>query len=332
MADRRLIEQAERFKAALEQRDLAELRRVIEAYTQVTQRLQAEIDALILKASTLENPTRGQIMKLAQYKQLLREATNELEKFQSFMGVELGTIGRGMVGRGLTESAELIKTALSDQGMINADLVGLNSDAIERLLGFLDRNGPLYGRLAQMAPTTITHLERAIVESIALGKNPRTWAAEITKAFGIGLTDSLRMARTVQLWSYREATRANYVANSSLVRGWVWYAKLDGLTCLSCIAMHGTEHDLSEPLNDHHNGRCVAIPMTILDRGNPVDQTGRDWFESQPEAQQKAMMGPGRFEAWKAGSFDFASLTKTHDDDVYGTMRVESALKDLISD
>ena len=65
---------------------------------------------------------------------------------------------------------------------------------------------------------------------------------------------------------------------------------------------------------------------------NPISQTGEQWFTSQPEATQRAMMGPGKYEAWQGGQFDFAALTGQHDDAVFGTMKIEQTLKNLVGD
>jgi hypothetical protein len=43
-------------------------------------------------------------------------------------------------------------------------------------------------------------------------------------------------------------------------------------------------------------------------------------------------MGATKFEAWKEGKFEFGNLSSTHTDDVYGEMRGETPLKDLIGE
>ena len=66
--------------------------------------------------------------------------------------------------------------------------------------------------------------------------------------------------------------------------------------------------------------------------GEPIVQpdAGISWFMSLGEAQQKAMMGPGKYEAWKEGKFDLSDLTSVYNDEVYGEMRRETTLKELV--
>jgi hypothetical protein len=142
--------------------------------------------------------------------------------------------------------------------------------------------------------------------------------------------DAVRMARTAQLWAYRESSRANYQANSDVVSGWQWYAELDG-ACASCVAMHGTIHSLDEVLNDHHHGRCTAIPV-VLEQALIPESAGRDYFDGLSDEQKQGILGKGAFEAYQGGKFDFSQLSTVHNDDVYGEMRVVPSLKDLIGE
>jgi hypothetical protein len=170
-----------------------------------------------------------------------------------------------------------------------------------------------------------------MIEGIGLGYNPRKIASIIVDALGQALTDTLRTVRTANLWAYREANRATYIANQQYLAGWVWHANLnDDRTCMSCIAMHGTVHPLDEPLDDHHNGRCAPIPL-VIGRENPVE-SGVDWFENLSEAEQRSRMGAKFFEAWQDGKFKLADMPGQYDDDVYGQMRRSRTLQDLLGD
>jgi hypothetical protein len=137
--------------------------------------------------------------------------------------------------------------------------------------------------------------------------------------------------RTVQLWGYREASRASYIANPEVVTGWIWYAALDTETCGACIAMHGTRHSADEVLDDHYNGRCSMIPITITNP-NPDIESGLEWFGKLDEDKQREILGDSKYEAWKDGKFDLDQLTHQKDEPVYGTMRVERSLKSLLGE
>jgi len=119
------------------------------------------------------------------------------------------------------------------------------------------------------------------------------------------------------------------VANKSVLQGWVWNAAFDDRVCMSCIVMHGTIHPVEEPLNDHHNGRCVAIPL-VIGFPNPVTETGEQWFARQSEATQRSLMGREYYDAWRGGAFDLSEMSTTHRDEVYGDMRVQARLWQLL--
>jgi hypothetical protein len=187
-------------------------------------------------------------------------------------------------------------------------------------------------RLDKLAGTNALNVANTIIDNVALGKNPKTIAGLIKNSLGGGLTDALRMTRTVQIWSYRESNRASYIANSDIVRKWIWYSALDQETCASCIAMHGTEHDLDEVLDDHFNGFCAALPLTI-GAENPIGVTaGKDYFDSLAESRQREILGDEKWQALQDGKFEFNKLSIQKENDIYGTMRQEATLKELLNE
>lgn len=123
--------------------------------------------------------------------------------------------------------------------------------------------------------------------------------------------------------------------------------------------MHGTVHPLSETLNDHHLGRCSALPqllswdelgisgmpggpkydqdaawfksLTPEDQAKLLAKTGEEWFNGLTKAQQLELMGPGKYAAWQDGKFNFKDLSKPYNDKVYGLMTREATLKELLN-
>lgn len=320
-----VIELATTYRAQLARQEQAATARLVNAYGTIAGRLGDLIDALTLEIGGLEAPTRAQVARMARYRRLLAQVGTELTKFSGFAEVEMTTAARAAIELAARHALGLTQAS----GGVVANWNRLNAGAVESLLGFLKPDGPLFERLAELAPRTAALVGEKLLEGVALGRGPRQLAAEITNTLGVGLTDSLRMTRTVTNYSYREATRANYAANSDVVDGWIWYAELDADVCLSCVAQHGSIHGNDEVLEDHHNGRCTMLP-NIIGEPNPVEQTGQDWFDGLDPAQQRAMMGNDRHDAYSAGKFEFAALSATRQDAVYGQMRVEATLKELV--
>jgi hypothetical protein len=318
-------------KAKLEKQDAAYIERLVNAYKSIYSRLQGDIDALLLSIEKAGATSKGQIIRLAQYKRLMEDVERELVKYSAYVETEIGAAARASMEMASADTKAIL-TQLLTEGGIGADAIKiLYPGAIEKLLGYLDPEGALFKKLGGLGKYTAQQVADKIISGVGIGKNPITIANEITDAFGMGLTDSMRMMRTVQLYSYREASRANYIANSDVVKGWVWYAELDADTCSSCISMHGSFHELDETLDDHHNGRCTMLPVTYT-MDNPVEQSGEEWFKAQDDKTQESIMGTGKWEAWKDGKFEFSQLSTTHEDEVYGQMRTETALKDLINE
>lgn len=327
-----VIELAKKVRADLLKRDAAAIERIVNAYRGVYKSLQGEIDALVLVIEKGKY-TKAELIRLSQYRNLVREMNNELKRFGSFLATELRTNTDDLLALGLVDGRRLISASFQDATgrlVTEAAFKTVSQDALKNIIAFLDKGGPLYDRLSKLPDVTAEKTAQLIINGVAMGKNPRAIAYDIQTGLGGGLTDAMRMMRTAQLYSYREANRASYAANSDIVKGWIWYAELDGSTCASCIALHGSFHEIDEVLDDHHNGRCSMIPVTFA--GDPGIQSGEEWFKEQDESTQKGIMGAGKFDAWQAGKFDFASLSTSHTDDVYGNMRTETPLKDLIGE
>jgi len=319
----RLTQLADRQKLEAQTLDARYLRQLVEAYGLMYDRLGGDIDALVLAINELEDVSFSKVEKSPQYKRLIRRAQVELDKFSVFLETTIETAALASITLGLQHSAALVNT-------VAPGFTSLEPAVMRPLLKYLDPDGGLYARLKLLTGSQVDYVVQTIIDGVGSGYNPRKIGRLIQDAFGRGLTDAVRNTRTVQLWSYRDSARANYTA-SGVVQGWVWYAKLDGDTCMSCVSQHGSIHGLNEMLDDHDNGRCAPLPY-MEKFGNPVEQGGQAWFDSLDEAQQKKMMGKGKYEAWKEGRFEFAQLSRQHPDDRYGTMRTEASLKHLIGD
>lgn len=325
-----VIEAAARFRAELEAADAEALERLVDAYLNLWRRLESKVDALTLAIADLEDPTIGQVMRMARYESLMADIARELRNYQGFVATEMDRTATAAVAQAIRDTRELTTLAAGNARLV-AGFNSLPVEAIKAALGFLRTDGALFGRLEELAPFTAQRVADSIVEGIGLGYSPGRIASAIRDSLGGGLTDALRMTRTVQLYSYREAARANYIANDDIIQGWYWMAELDGETCASCWAEHGTFHTNDETLDDHHNGRCAPLPA-VIGMPSPIEQTGEEAFKNLPEDKQREILGPGKFEAWSDGKFEFGALSAQHTDEVYGTMRGEATLKELVGE
>ena len=315
-------ELARAFKAAIDRQDAAALTRLAKAYSQLYGRMQGKLDSLLLAISKLDAPTKGQVMRLSQYKNLLTALETELTKYSAYVEVEIRNTADAAVGMAIKQTEQFLRAA--GYTMTRS----LPKNAIYSMLGFLQEDSPLWKRIGELAPFHTQKVADALLEGIAFGYNPAKTAKLFENVMGGGLTDAMRMTRTAQLYASREANRAMYAANSDVVTGWMWYSSLDSDTCMACAVEHGTVHSLDESMDSHYNCRCTSIPV-VAGYDDKV-QTGVDWFKALPESQQREMMGNSAFEAWQAGKFELSDMATRRHDDVYGEMLARTPLSELI--
>jgi hypothetical protein len=326
-----LLETSAQLRAQLERQDAEALERLINAYTATIGRVSPFIDGLIERIEA-DDTNLG---RSAAYRNLIAAIEDELEDYAAYLRIEVTQDAQRSAGQGLAGGSLLLAAAFASAlGVEVADLPAdvttpAQPDALDFLAGYLDPEGELFKRINGMSGYYADYIGNNILARVAMGQNPRTIADWITDAYGMPLTDALRTTRTVQLYSYRQAENAQFVANSDVLDGVVWSAELDDRVCASCVALHGQVFPVGTLANDHHNGRCAMIPL-VKGANNPIAQAGADWFASQPESRQRDLLGPGKYEAWKDGAFDFSALSQPYQDDVYGEMRREASLKELI--
>ncbi len=325
-----IVQVLEDYRRLLDRQDAAAMKRLVGAYRQIYGRLKTLIDALMFEIGD-NLPTPGQLTRMSRYKDLLSQVDDELRAYGVIVANETETVGRAGMVAGQNYAREVLSTVVAGDASIAGAWNKLPVETIETLLAFLQPTSPLYQSLKTMGEVTREAVAQTIIEMVALGKNPRVIAAAIRDSLAGGLTSALRTVRTAQNWAYREAARANFLANSDVVTGWVWHAHIGPRTCISCIAMHGTVHPMTEPLRDHLNGRCAAIPIVRGYENIVKIGDGETWLRDQPENVQKQIMGRGKWEAWRDGKVDINQMSTDEKipNEIYGRLRVVPTNKDL---
>lgn len=336
-----VIDAATAFRQGLINREASRTTALINAYGRAYRAMQGQIQVLEQQIAQMEQPDRAQVIRLASLRSLTAQVADEVNRFAVFADQSIANAVSEEIVNGLRDSRSTVEAYFaSPQGRaaFRAAWDMLPAETVEVMLGYVEEGSPLRTALVnRLGPAVAERMSNALVDAITLGMNPRRTAALVRRELGVGLTWALTTARTAQMWSYREASRANYVANSHIVESWTWWASLDSpRTCLSCIAMHGSEHPVTEALNDHYSGRCVALPSLRnarqLGLSQPEVERGESWFNRQSEQAQRQRMGPGMFDAWRAGEFRFSQLSQRYDDPVYGEMLREASLAGLLGD
>ena len=323
-----VIEALEQYRRALLRNDRAAMKRLIDNYGLLYQRLEDKIELLLIELAE-KGITPGRMIRLERYRDLIQQTAIEFEKYGALTNAMLEEQAALGIRYGELHARNVLSIGLTGGTGVAARFNVLPDGAIRAMLGFLQPDGALYNNLKRYSGDHLQFVIDALNESVALGYNPIKTARIIKNAYGRGLVDSMRMTRTAQLWAYREANRASYAANDT--KEWIWFAQLTPGVCAGCVSMHGTRHPMSERLNDHHNGRCTMLP--VVDWLPPAleEGAGEKWFRALPESEQRKLLGKGKYEAWRNGDFQFSRLSRLQDDPVYGQMRSETPLKDLVS-
>lgn len=337
-----VIEAAERNRRELLRNETQASNKLISAYGLVYSRLSNKVERLqrdIELLASQDTLTINKVRKLSVYGSLLQQITEEVTKYGGYVDTEMRLADTKTINTAFTHSQRLTQSYFlfnkSALDAFNVTWDNLPTESIEKLLGFLREDSPLHTNLTRdLGTSAATVFEQNLIEGIALGYNSTKVANSIDNSLGQPLSWSLNAVRTANLWTYREASRANYLNNNEIVEGWKWYAALDGRTCMSCFSQHGREHTLEESLNDHHQGRCTQIPIVSPKYGitQPDITLGEDVFKSMPRDRQIAQMGLAKHSAYMAGEFRFNELSETYQNDVYGDMLKEASLIGLIGD
>lgn len=334
-----VIDAATRFRQGLLNREQSRATALVSAYGRAYRSMQSQITALEQQIAAMEKPEKTDVKRLAALRSLTAQVAEEVNRFATFADQTIANAVSEEIVNGLRESRITVESYFTSQqgrAAIRASWDMLPAETVETMLGFVDESSPLRQTLVgRLGEAVASRMADKLVDAITLGMNPRRTAALVRKELGVGLTWALTTARTAQLWAYREASRANYVANSNIVESWVWWATLDSdRTCLSCIAQHGSVHPVTDVLADHHSGRCVAIPQirnaARFGLSQPEIESGEQWFRTQPASTQRQRMGPGMYKAWQANEFRFGELSQQYSDPVYGDMLREASLQGLL--
>lgn len=320
------------WRAQLVKRYDAEARRLQAAYQRTLRRLELEHGQLAAAIAELERTgqlTAQAVRDLPATARLMQAISAELDGFARYLDGELGGLSEDALLLGSQAAEAMTLTAAGNAtGIVQAAWRRPDPEMLARIVRYAESPAMREG-LRRFGDAAAEGILDTLLTLTGQGKGSRTIATALRNAYAVPYSYAENMARTAQAYSYRGASHASYRANSDVVQGWVWLATLDSRTCVSCLSQHGTRHTNDETLNDHHRGRCTAAPIVIGSRLFDGMQTGPEWFDAQPEAVQRKAMGPGMYDAYRRGAFQWSDVSVTYADPVYGDMRRAATLREL---
>lgn len=319
------------FKEALNARESMQFAVMARRWAELERAMDAQVSLLANEISEMR--AAGQVVSLGKLKQmnryqaLLTQMRVEMRRYNQF-AEPLIRVNQLEYGRlGIDAALEGVRATYAEIGRMGLSFNRLPIRAVERMVGLTGDGSPLAKLLKEAYPDAAAGITSKLLEATSLGWNPVKTAAAMRDGLAIGLNKSLTIARTEQMRVYRETSRAQF-QESGVVTGYKRYASHDA--CAACLMADGKFYPLDVPFEEHPQGRCTTIPV-VADMPPVEWETGREWFMKQDAATQRSILGPGTYDAWRAGKFGLDNIVKRHDDETWGASLVVKPLKELVN-
>lgn len=323
-------------KAALLAREAGQVEEMTRAWLDVERALDELINDLANQINALVQagtpPTQGQLYRLARYQELLVQAEREIAKYVTgYLSPQLIEWQEEILRMGLRDAIEAIEVSYLSAGIFGVNFNRLPISAVELMVGLAGDGSPLLELLKErvIAGTEFAiEVMETLIEAVALGYNPRKPARLIKDALTGGLNKALQIARTEQLRVMRAASLMQY-RESGVVEKYMRLSAKDNRVCPACLMADGKIYDLDVEFEEHPQGRCVPVPVVI---GVPLPtwEFGMDWFKRQSPNIQEAILGKGRYKAWKEGRFKLEDLITRRYNKIWGNSLIPTPLKELV--
>jgi hypothetical protein len=277
----------------------------------------------LLAATTKDRVTRAYMLRSVRLRAILTQIGDRLETLAAGAGVTITSDLARVVQDAVLAQREILTTQLP--GLVDPRDLLINVRPRDRAFDVIVQRTTedITSRLRPLAPAAHAAVRRELIRGVAVGSNPRATAARMVERtggeFDGGLTRALVISRTETLDAHRAAAKAAQDEQTEVLAGWIWLCHLSPRTCPSCLAKHGTFHELDEPgPEDHPQGRCSRMPKvkSWAELGfaveEPDDQVpdARAWFDALPEADQVAILGRRRLDLLNAGTISWDDLTQ----------------------
>lgn len=339
---------AERYKAALLRNERAAASDMVRMYGGIWRRTKPQLDALL--QSIEEARQRGEqvqpaaVAKSERLRQLLAQVEDEVGRYADTADASIRRQQADAIEAAAQHAEALTRAAMGDAPSDEARLAmrwnKLPREAMVEMMGSLSDGAPLEALLGELGPDAAQRVKDALLEGLAMGRNPRVIARDVRRGMGMPLTRSLRIARTEVLQSYRRAFLRNLQQNDDVVTGWRWSASKSPRTCLNCLSRDGKVYPLDKPMPAHPNCRCSMEPLTKTWRELGVDvdepvvnrESGAEWFERQPEAVKREMMGDRAYGLYRAGKLTLEDFEGMRHSRTWGEQSYERTVSEILAD
>lgn len=287
-------------------------------WVQAWQQIEAALETNLTRLAS-DNPTVSAQVRAIRAGKAWQPAADQLIEQARRAGADASAIAAQLAEQAAAHQLDLITAQLPNIASVGIKLVRADPQAMAWIVTRATQQ--ITARHYFLQAEASEQMKQALIQAVSLGENPRVAAKHMVEAvqgvFNGGLTRAEVIARTEQLDAYRDSATATQLANRDVLAGWQWVATLSDRTCRSCIAMHGSIHDIDEPGPlDHQQGRCSRAPVTK--RWSDIDPRlagiseppgmvqpgdGEAWLRKQPPEVQDKILGKRGAEAWRNGQW-----------------------------
>lgn len=335
------------FRAQLAQHEATAERALSDAYANTLKTIQPALDRLYKQIA--DKQSQGQDIPISwlheehRLESIKALVTHQVNRYGQVARIATGTLQDVGVQLGGQAAQSMLKATVPTG--VNWSFGMPSTDAIANLVGATQQGSPLYDLFATFGPQAADDVSQALVTGITLGNGPAAVARDVAQALDVPRWRALTFARDGLNNAYRGAALENYRANDDVVDGYIRLADLSPRTCAACIALSGTEYQLDDDPGFHPNDRCSLVPKTKswsdilgplgidtsdLPDTQPVMQSGSDWFDSQSEKTQQAILGKAKYAAFKNGDFALSDIVGHSHSQDWGHSIYEKSLKELV--
>ena len=303
------------YRSQLERNEDEALRRMARYWADIENELEVHYLALVQEIDLLKQsgqPITPQLVySRDRYQNMMEQAQRELTKYEQDATELITDYQRRDYLLGLDDANAVIKAADPSSDIWTR----VYPDAAEMMAGFAGNGAPLSSLLRTDYAELGSKITDALVSGVAIGKGPYAVAREMRNAASsLTYNRSVRIARTEINRAYRLANAQQYAASGVVEK--VLRLAYKPTACFACLEMDGEECK-NGIVDDHPNGKCSSVVKTFHGK-MPEWQTGHDWLMEQSEADQRKIMGDGRYEMWKKDGINPRDMVTMRDNPVWG--------------
>lgn len=318
---------AREYREQLARNEDAALRRMSRYWMKMEKSLEPRFFALSQEIKDLQDsgqPVPPQLIYTRQrYLDLMAQIMEELPDYEKYAVDVITEYQIENFNLGLDDASAVIRATSPADPVWNQ--VGKN--AVETMAGFAGNGAPLAELMRHDYGDLGVKVTDALVQGIGLGKGAYAVAKDMRDAMGMEFNRSVRIARTEINRAYRIANAEQYAKSGVVTK--VLRLCYAPTACLACLELDGEECPKGV-CDDHPNGKCTTVAVTIGGH-YPQWQHGHDWLMEQSEADQRRIIGDGRYEMWKKDGIPLRDMVEMKPNVVWGgspTILSEKALRE----